>query len=82
MRTLPSGDVQLVDLYKNRGTADPFVIACALVLQEAEAGYLDPKESIVVTGDRAVADMATRFGLKVIDREGLEVLLDDLETDG
>lgn len=65
MATLPSGDMALVDLYANRGKADPFVVACALDGQHEDTQYLDGADWVVVTADKAVQAKAIEFGLTV-----------------
>lgn len=76
MATVPDGDTRLVDLYANRGNADPLVAACALEGQEHDSQWLLAPEWIVVTGDEAVRDKAEEFGLKVLSNSEFAVLID------
>jgi hypothetical protein len=61
MATVDVGDIKLVDLYRNKGTADPFLIACALVEQQSSADMLIRPEWVVVTDDEAVRRKAEEF---------------------
>lgn len=77
MSTVPERDVRLVDLYANRGNADPFVVASALELQEQDSQFLDAPEWLIVTGDQAVRDKAEEFGLRVVTNTEFASLIDD-----
>lgn len=72
-------DFKLVDLYANKGGADPFVVACALEGREIEDQYIDPSEWIVVTDDSAVRQKAVEFDLKVISNLELAGIIDRSE---
>lgn len=63
MATVEVGDVKLVNLYRNKGAADPFLIACALVEQENSADMLIAPEWRIVTDDGAVRRTADEFGV-------------------
>jgi len=76
MATVTSSDRTLVDLYANKGGADPFVIACALDGRERDSVYLDAPEWIVVTNDDAVRDKAGEFGLRVVSSAELADIVD------
>lgn len=77
MSTVPDGDTRLVDLYANRGNADPLVVACALEGQEHDSQWLLSPEWVVVTADEAVRAKATEFGLKVLSNTELAALIDE-----
>jgi hypothetical protein len=79
MATVPSSDRALVDLYANKGGADPFVIACALDGRERDSVYLDAPEWIVVTNDDAVRAKAGDFGLSVRSCAELAEIVDAAE---
>lgn len=64
MKTIRPGDTCLVDLYKNKGAADPVLIACALDAAEQEDGCLFPDRWVVVTYDKAVIESARGFGIE------------------
>ncbi len=61
MATVAARDIKLVDLYHNKGNADPFLVACALVEQQHAAPMLVRPEWLVVTDDHAVRRKADEF---------------------
>lgn len=63
MTTVEVGDTSLIDLYHNRGNADPLLIACALDAQRANSPFLFGEAWIVVSDDQAAQTMARRFGV-------------------
>lgn len=77
MASVPVKDTALVDLYVNRGNADPLVVACALEGQEHDSQLLLSPEWIVVTADEAVRNKAQEFGLKVLSNSEFAALIDD-----
>lgn len=77
MATITTTDTSLVDLYANRGNADPIVIACALDGQDQDSQYLDAPEWFVVTGDKAVRAKAEEFALQVISNAEFESLIEN-----
>lgn len=81
MSTVPDADTRLIDLYANRGNADPLVVACALEGQEYDNQYLGAPEWIVVTADDAVRAKAEEFGLKVLSNSQFAALIDGVEDD-
>lgn len=66
MAELPPGDTSLVDLYANKGTADPVLVATALVMMDEEAQTLFASRIVIVTDDRAVAEMAGQLGVECL----------------
>jgi hypothetical protein len=76
MKTVPVGDKGLVDLYGNKGAADPILIATAVVLNKPEKPTLFDDEWVIVTNDRAVRDKAKEFDLKTATPESLAALID------
>lgn len=66
MSAVDPGDTTLVDLYANKGAADPVMIASALEEQAHENATLFPSTWVIVTDDKAVASTARRVGLKVM----------------
>ena len=79
MSQLTIGDTSLVDLYGNKGTADPGLVASALDAMAANEGALFHDEWAVVTNDRGVEDAAARHGVATIKPAKLARLID--ETD-
>lgn len=82
METIPSGDRTLIDLYANKGSADPIVVASALEGREWDSRYIDAPEWIVVTDDRAVRDKAREFGLRVLSNIEFAAVVDVEEANG
>lgn len=64
MQSVMPGDTTLVDLYANKGNADPLLVACALDATDAEALTLFRPTWVVVTDDDAVARKAAQFGIE------------------
>jgi hypothetical protein len=79
METVPADDTKLVDLYANKGGADPLVIACALDGQAADNVYIDTPEWVVVTDDDAVRRKAKEFGLMVLSSTEFAAIVDTEE---
>ncbi|MEW1979662.1 hypothetical protein AB0333_01860 [Citricoccus sp. NPDC079358] len=82
MATVPSADTSLVDLYANRGNADPLVVACALEGHEHDNQMLLSPEWVVVTADEAVRNMAQEFGLTVLSNSEFTALIDGTNSGG
>ena len=76
MATVTATDTDLVDLYANRGNADPLVVACALDGQDRDSQYLDAPEWFIVTGDKAVRAKAEEFDLKVVTNSDFALLIE------
>lgn len=66
MKTVPVGDTKLVNLYDNNGTADPMLIAAALVLNSPENPTFFDDEWVIVTSDGEVATKAKEFGVTTL----------------
>lgn len=79
MRTVRPGDTDLIDLYKNKGMADPGMIAAALALAESDAELLFPDTWILVTSDRALNRLAKRMNVATTSPEALATVIDDRE---
>lgn len=77
MESLPVSDTKLVDLYANKGNADPLVVACALDGAREEQGTLLPRCWTVVSGDKAVQEKAREFGLEVKTNEQFIEILEN-----
>ena len=58
--------LQLVDLYRNLGNADPILIASALEAKEAAAASLFTVDWCVVTDDAAVVAKARQFDVATL----------------
>lgn len=75
MASIPPGDYGLVDLYDNKGMADPALVAYAVALTDEERDALLPVEWVLVTEDKALTDKATEFNIAVITREAFLAVL-------
>lgn len=69
MATVPSDDITLVNLYANKGAADPMLIACALDGMEEAAAFLWGPTWVVVSNDKAVRAKAAELGIVSCTRE-------------
>jgi hypothetical protein len=76
MATVPVGDTSLIDLYGNRGAADPGLIALALEAHDREQATLFPDTWIIVTNDKAVLGAAQDFGIETMTPSTLARLID------
>lgn len=65
MASVAVGDTRLVDLYANKGAADPVLIACALDATDRTAGELFAPTWSVVSHDGALGQLARAFGVHV-----------------
>lgn len=79
MATVPVGDIRLINLYGNKGTADPLLVATALVLNERESLSLFGDEWIVVTRDSEVTKKAKEFDVQTATPEELAAIIDAAE---
>lgn len=76
MKSVPVDDTKLVNLYNNKGSADPLLVACALDGQARDSGFLDAPDWVVVTGDEAVRAKAKEFGLTPLTNAEFAALID------
>lgn len=74
MKTVPVGDTRLVDLYNNKGAADPILVAMAHVLSTEN---LFSDRWVIVTKDEAVKEKAKEFSIETVTPESLAALIDD-----
>jgi hypothetical protein len=63
MATVPEDDTALLNLYANKGAADPLLIACALDARQETSAYLFGPTWLIVSNDKAVQAKATQFGI-------------------
>lgn len=66
MASVSPRDTALVDLYANKGGADPILIATAMYARELSETTLLPDEWVVVTDDLAVRRTAAQFGVPTL----------------
>lgn len=64
MTTVPDSDTTLVNLYANKGAADPLLVACALHATGDASGLLWRPEWAIVSNDKAVRAKAAEFGVE------------------
>ena len=76
MTTLEADDTSLVDLYKNKGAADPGLIAWVIDSIAADDGKLFRDEWILVSNDRAVLKKAAEFRIATMRPEELARRID------
>lgn len=76
MATVPVGDIRLINLYGNKGTADPLLVATALVLKERESLSLFGDEWIVVTRDAEATKKAKEFDVQTATPQELAAIID------
>lgn len=79
MASVPKGDTRLVDLYKNLGSADPMIVACALAGSEDDSQYLGAEEWKIVTEDVAVISKAKEFGIDVVTLSSFMEFVDNAD---
>lgn len=80
METVVQGDIQLLDLYGNKGAADPVLVATAVVLQAEESESLVGDTLVIVTRDDAVSEKAKEFGIETARPVELAALIDAAES--
>lgn len=71
MATVPAGDTTLVNLYTNKGNADPLLIACALDAIRNDEQFLVRPIWLIVSNDKAVRAKADEFNIETRTREQL-----------
>jgi hypothetical protein len=74
------GDISLVDLYGNKGAADPGLVATVLAAMAAQDGYLFPDIWVIVTADNAVLELADRYQIPTMTPADLAALIDASTT--
>lgn len=61
MAEVPIGDLKLINLYANKGAADPGLVACAIAAATRSNDTLFQQDWVVVTDDGEVRTTAVRF---------------------
>lgn len=69
MATVPEDDTAIINLYSNKGAADPMLIACALDAMQEQESLLFGAAWIVVSNDKAVRAKAAELGITCSTRE-------------
>lgn len=76
MKTVEVGDTSLVDLYGNKGTADPGLIASARDAVAADEWKMFADTWVIVTNDRAVQATAAQHCIPTKKPADLAALID------
>lgn len=75
LRTVSPSDTKLLDLYANKGNADPILVACGLVESRKSALMLVQPLWYVVSNDSHVRTRAEALGLRSMTRESFLTLV-------
>ena len=75
MSTVEPTDFKLVDLYRNRGNADPILVAAALHAIRKSEPTLFPDRWLIVTDDAALQNKATDFEIPTLSLSQFKTLL-------
>lgn len=79
MKTLPVGHTGLINLYTYKGTADPVLVAMAVVLSTED---LFSDTWVIVTNDREVTAKAKEFSIGTLTPKELADAIDAATADG
>lgn len=66
MSKVEPGNYRLIDLYKNKGNADPLLVATALDAMAATADTLMPDTWQIITDDQGLKAMASVFSVTTL----------------
>ena len=77
MATVAVGDTSLVNLYGNKGAADPGLVAFILEASAINDGKLFCDQWVLVTDDNAVAEKAAEFNVETLSSFQLAALIDE-----
>lgn len=64
LKTVPPGDFKLIDLYRNKGNADPILVATALTGMRKASETLFSEDWKIVSDDDAVRAKAEEHGVE------------------
>lgn len=76
MKSVAVGDTALVDLYGNKGAADPGLVASALDARALDEGHLFVDTWVIVTNDRAVEASAALHNIETLRPAELAARID------
>lgn len=76
MSTLAPGDKDLVDLFRNKGAADPGLVATALSFRDEDEASLLPDTWVIVSRDKAVLRLAQHYELPCMKPDTLSDIID------
>lgn len=75
MQSIPIGDTALVDLYRNKGAADPLMVASAIIAERDSAQLLFGPKWVIATEDSAVRTLASAHGIGTVSFAELRSLI-------
>lgn len=75
MATIEVKDKRVVNLWKNKGAADPVLTAVALHAREQEQDRMLKIEWVIVTDDRAVRNLAEKHEVEVLSGDQFQEIL-------
>lgn len=76
MATVPAKKNDIIDLYENKGAADPILVAMARVLDNPEMPTLLDKHWVIVSRDKAVINKAKDFGVETKTLDELREIIE------
>jgi hypothetical protein len=80
MKTVPVGHTKLIDLYANKGAADPVLVATALALNNPAEPSLFADSWVIVTHDKEVTAKAQELSIKTETPGNLAAAIDQSLT--
>lgn len=80
MKTVPVGHTKLIDLYSNKGAADPILVATALALNNPLLPTLFADTWLIVTNDKEVRAKASEFSIGTLAPKDLADAIDVAAT--
>lgn len=76
MKTVPVSDTKFIDLYGNKGGADPVLVAMAWALNDPDVPDLFGDTWVIVSRDKAVLAKAQEFGVNTESPDALAAFID------
>lgn len=81
MNSLPVDQFKLVDLYSNKGAADPFILACTIDAILCTTRTLFPDHWTLVTDDHAVRQVAAQHQVETMsNRDFCDIIADNVKA--
>jgi len=80
MKTVPVGHTKFIDLYGNKGGADPILVAMALAMNNPTEPELFADRWVIVTNDKEVKAKAQELSVETETPAALEALIDGAIT--
>lgn len=76
MKTVPVGHTKFIDLYGNKGGADPILVAVAYVLNNPKEPDLFADQWVIVSNDKEVKAKAAEFFIDIVTPTDLASTID------